>query len=144
MVTVKGIGGLESLMRDKKRKVRSAQSKAPSRAATFMKRFARKNAAHDSGETRQGIIKEKKKRGSYWVISDVTPKGSTGFKQNQWQDRRRPHRSVRMFWNRNKKTVYGDGTHRTTGTPGFFTLTAKVGRKKFKNLAIKEIRNALG
>jgi hypothetical protein len=143
MATVRGIKAYKQLMAKRADNLRRAQGRSASQAATFIQATAIKLAPMKTGETIANIRKRKlKSRGHYQVSSGVMPKGRTGFLQNFWANRTAPHRMPRMYWNRWQKTLYGDGSHRTTGQPGFFHLAALRGRQKFRNLAIKETRKA--
>jgi len=101
--------------------------------ATFVKATAVSLAPLDTGETIRGI-KTGRKSGRYFVVSDVVPKGVTRFKQNMWTNRRAPHRTIHPFWNSGLPTVYGDGSHNTTGTPRWFHFATLRGSAKRKQL----------
>ena len=100
-----------------------------------------------TGETFSGIKKKKRKEG-YEVASKVRRKGKTGFMQNFWSNRQAPHRTPRVFWNRDangklQKTLYGDGSHRITGTPRWFHFATLRTRKEFLRITRKRLITAL-
>lgn len=146
----------ESLQRAMSAKARELRvrvvEQTPSNAATYIQAVAVTLAPIDTGETVSNITKNKVGTGHYQVISQVRPKGRTGFMQNFWANRTPPFRAVRMIgWprNRGKKegdvspTVYGDQTHLITGMPGFFYRASHLGQKRFRDLAISNVQRAL-
>ena len=108
-----------------------------------MNKKARQFAPRKTGETMRGIRRKKIKTNTYSVQSYVRPKGSSGFMQNFWANRTPPHHRPSMSWNRNRPTVYGDGSHRTTGIPMFFSVATKLTQSRFKKLSVNETRKIL-
>lgn len=153
MVTLRSFFDLQKAMRAKSNKLKkTVMTQIPSNAATYTHAVAQAHAPRQRNETFAGITKSRVKAGHYRVESVVTPKGRTGFMQNFWANRTPPFRSVRMIgWpryrgmdiNKVPGTIYGDGSHNFSGTPGFFDLAATEGRKKFNKLMINGVRTAL-
>lgn len=108
-------------------------------AAKFDRNLARNLAPKKSGETRAGIIAVRLTPTHYQVISDVTPKGKSGFKQNMWANRSSPFVRPRMYWNKWRPTMYGDGSHQITGMPGFFDEAGVQTKFAFADLTIREL-----
>ena len=97
--------------------VASAKSMAP------MGRPHPKFPKYTPGNLRKGIRWTRTKKGEVQVVSRVPGK----FKYQFWVDNREPHETVKMVWNGRSATRYGDGSHHTTGMPGYWTKsTAKT------------------
>lgn len=109
------------------------------RAGNFMIRNAIALAARKTGATINGIRGRPDGKNRFLVTSFV----HGFFKQNLWANQTPPFLDPKMFWNQNKPTVYGDGSHRTTGTPGFFNVAGVRTRKKFKDVSVKEFRKIM-
>lgn len=120
------------------KKLKASSMKTALEAATFMVARTKQLAPVHSGETRRNVRKRRNKNG--YLISNYV-QGS--FKQNLWANRTAPYRSVRMYWNGGRPTVYGDGSHRITGTPRFFHFATLHTRKKLQQLAKRNIRKVL-
>lgn len=121
----------------KKAGIRTSQE-----AANLTKAIAKRLAPKKTGETIRGI-KVRKRKKDYIVESWVRPKGRTGFRQNFWTNQTAPHRRPKMYWNKGKQTLYGDGSHRTTGTPRWFHFATLRAREKFPKIAQARTRAAL-
>lgn len=140
------IGAFRARQNIRASKVRKLPVKTASEAATFMQRTARLLAPRDSGEVRRGIKKTGPHgRGKYRVVSDVP--GS--FKQNLWANQTAPFRTLHFRGTgsgmaaRTEDVVYGDGTHRITGTPRFWHFATVRTRAKFVSLARANLKSAL-
>ena len=115
-------------------------------AAKLMVNRSRQLAPRHTGETIRGIRRRKikaKDGSAYQVESRVQGKGVSGFRQNMWTNRTQPHHRPRMWWNNNRPTIYGDGSHRTTGTPGWWNIATNIVVVKFPKMAITNTRKAL-
>ena len=143
MATFRSVKEYQAVMAKRAKRLRKESIKTASKTASLMQAEAIRLAPRKTGETIRGITKKKKKEANYIVMSDVTPKGQSRFKQNLWANQTAPHRSVRMWWGGGRKVIYGDGSHRTTGTPRFFHFATLRTKPKFSKLARKNIRNAL-
>jgi len=122
--------------------LRKDKTRTPSKTATFLQATAIKLAGVSSGETIRGIKKNKIKSG-YQVVSRVSAKGNKGFRQNLWMNQTAPHRTIIPRWSKGKKIVYGDGSHRITGTPRFFHLATLRARTKMMNIAKLNTKKSL-
>jgi len=120
------------------RNLRKASVKTTSQAARLLVAEAKRRAPRKTGDTIRGIRSRKTKNGH--VVESWVP---GRFKQNLWANRSPPFGAPRMVWNNRKPTVYGDGSHHTTGTPGFFTVATNVVRKRFPKIANRNTRKAL-
>lgn len=118
-------------------------SKGVSRTAKFMLREAIKRAPRRTGETIKGLQAKKVRDNEWQVVSSVRPKGTTGFRQNMWTNRSPPYDRPRMYWNKNRMTMYGDGSHRITGTPGWFTISALLTARRFPKFTQGEVRRVI-
>jgi len=112
-------------------------------AAIEMRKTAKRLAPRRTGETVRGIRFKKKKDKRYEVTSKVIPKGRSRFMQNFWANQSEPWLAARMFWNENQPTIYSDGSHRTTGTPGFFNAATAITRQKFIKISRRNNLRAL-
>ncbi len=107
-------------------------------SAEFLKLNAKRLAPKKSGQTIRGIRKRRRKTG---YIVESTVNGS--FKQNMWANQSAPFRRPRMRWNMDRPTLYGDGSHMTTGTPRFFHFATLRSRKVLLNTTRKNTLKAL-
>lgn len=134
------------VLRNRAKRLKNVSSVA--RAATFMMQRASIMAPHSSGETLQSIRRKRITNNQYQVQSKVSGKPYSGgkFYQNLWANMTpgsHQSRTPKMWWNKHKPTLYGSGPFIWTGTPGFFDIAAKMTRKKFKDLVIKELHNII-
>lgn len=127
-------------------KIKTMKRGTPRILASYTKGLSRKiksKAPHRTGETKSGIkwnlINSTRSR----IVSEVSGKGSTGFRQNMWANRTPPHNQPKMFWNNKKPTVYGDGSHVTSGLPGFFDITVFRNKNKFAEAFIKHMQTSM-
>lgn len=127
-------------------KIKRVKPQSELQGATFMVLTAKMFAPRVTGETIQGIRKRSVSNG-YIVESRVREKVSmlTGakFRQNLWVNQTAPFRSPHMQWNKSKATVYGDGSHATTGLPRFWHFATLKTRINFNRLVIINTRKAL-
>lgn len=145
----------QKLWKARAKAIVKAGNKASASAAHYMEASARAHAPQKTGALRAGI--HARKDGKSWRVTSTVP---GGFKYNFWIDQRAPYRTLHMWWNhgtgvrfagrkglvtsvRGAPTVYGDGSHRTTGTPGFFRYAARRTSERFKKVAVQEVRKAL-
>lgn len=141
MAKFKSVKEVKKAYRDRANKLKNLKS--PATASRLIHKIQRQSAPKKTGETIRNHIRRKLNKNSYIIISDVTPKGRTGFKQNMWSNRSAPHMAPKMWWNNNKPTVYGTGPATYTGLPGWFSLGAEQGKKIFKDLTVKEVRQVI-
>ena len=137
---------VQELRRAYDAKAKALERGTPRMLASFTKGLTRKiksKAPYGTGETKSGIrwnlINSNKSR----IVSQVSGKGSTGFRQNMWANRTPPHDSPQMRWNKPLPTVYGDGSHVTSGVPGFFDVTVFQNRTKFFKMYSTHVRTSL-
>lgn len=127
-----------NVLNKRKNRLKREGVRTSNQAAELIKTIAKRLAPRKSGETIRGI--RKRKRGNKWIVESWVP-GS--FKQNLWANRTVPFNRPKVIWNQRRPTRYGDGSHITTGTPGFFNIAVKQVRKKFGRLARKNTQKAL-
>ena len=125
-------------MKAKAESLRKMAVKSSHDAAVYMIRQARSRAPVHTGETIRGIRKRKKGKG-YIVVSRV----GGSFKHNLWANQTKPFRTVNMRWGQGRGVVYGDGSHRTTGTPRFFHIATNMTKRKFHELVRTNTGKAL-
>ena len=119
--------------------IRKSGERTSNDAAMFMKATATGMAPSKTGKLRRGITKRKQKEGSY-IVSSVVP---GDFPYNLWVNQMAPFRTIKSVWNGRQPTVYGDGSHRITGTPRFWHFATLRTRNMFPKLAKKNFDNAL-
>lgn len=112
--------------------------KSEAKAAKLMVAQSKSMAPRKTGATLKGI-KARKKKESFDVESWVAGQ----FKQNMWTNQTAPFRSPNMNWNERQPTVYGDGSHRTTGTPRWFHFAILRTRKEFPRFMRKNTLKTL-
>ena len=124
-----------------KRRVASkkAQNDTPEEAKSRFIILSKNRAPRKTGETIESIRGKKITDGQYRVKSLV--KGT--FKQNLWTNGTEPYDRPRMFWNNYRPTRYGDGSHRTTGMPGWWTKSAFDVAKQYNSIALKYVNKSL-
>jgi len=142
MATFTSIKEYRKTLAARERAIRKGTDRSKRQTAKLIVTTAKKLAPYKTGETIRGI-RARKRKDTMIVESVVSPKGTTGFMQNMWSNRTAPHRSVKMWWNGYKKTVYGDGSHRTTGTPRWFHFAVLRSRPKFFKYTVANHRRAL-
>lgn len=142
MVTVVGIDKYAMTLEQRGKLIKKAEKNSEKESSKFMMATARRLAPSRTGETIRGIRRRKVKDG-YNVTSRVRPKGRTGFRQNLWTNRSVPHDRPSMWWNGGRPTLYGDGSHRTTGNPGWWNIAVVKTRRKFLKATLANTRNAL-
>lgn len=118
--------------------IKKAGVKTGLQAANLLIKIAKFLAPRKTGATIRGIRKRKSREG--WTVESWV---SGRFKQNLWVNQTSPFGAPLMVWNNRKPTIYGDGTHRTTGTPRFFHLATMRTRKKYIKLARANTLKAL-
>lgn len=129
------------------KRIKTAGIKSSSEAGNFMIASAKGMVPRYTHETLQGIGKEKTKDG-YDVVSRVPAKGKTGFRQNLWTNQNVPYRTPHMYWNTDKDgnplpTLYGDGSHKTSGTPQWFHLATVRTKDEFPKIVRRNTTKAL-
>jgi|TARA_Y100000310_G_scaffold103241_1_gene101522 hypothetical protein len=120
------------------KKMRQAGIDSSGKASKLMIAEAKRLAPRKTGRLIKGIRRRKKKQG--WEVESWV---SGSFKYNFWINQQAPYRTVNMRWNEFKPTVYGDGTHRSTGTPRFFHFATLKARKDYLKLSKINTRKAL-
>lgn len=140
MATVRSVKEYQRLMKKRSNMLRKQNIKTASKTATFMQATAIKLAPRYTGQTIRGIKKKKTGKGANYAVESFVP-GT--FKQNLWANQTAPFRTIRPFWNQRRPTVYGDGTHFSSGTPRFFHFATLRARKKFQKLGRQNTRKAL-
>lgn len=136
---IRNLNAFRERMRLRSKRMLNAKIKSLDEASSFMAVNAKRLAPNKSGETISGIRKIKRSNDRYSVESTVP--GS--FKQNLWANQRAPYRRPKMWWNRRQPTLYGDGSHRITGTPRFFDRAAQLTQKKIKGIFVRNTKSAL-
>jgi len=116
---------------------------SPHKAAKYMELTAKQLAPRYTGETINGIRARRTNKVNWKVESTVLPKGKTGFRQNLWANQTAPFRSPRMYWNKNKPTLYGNGSHNISGLPRFFHFATLRTREKFLKITRESVENIL-
>jgi len=126
----------QKVWRARARELKRASNRSASTAAMFMRNTARGFAPMKSGRLRQGIIATPLKDQEWQVSSGV----SFSFPYHLWVNKTPPYKSPKMWWNGFHPTVYGDGTHRITGTPGYWTQAKIQTTRFFGNIARENVR----
>jgi len=139
----------QKVWRMRAKKLKQAANKSVFRAAMFMESTAKGMSPKKSGDLREGIHREKIKSNVYEVSSSVPG----DFPYQFWVNQTAPFRTLHFpkgGWN-NKSgdwiryfkpgtvAVYGDGSHRITGTPRFWHLATLRTSKLFVDIAKKNI-----
>jgi len=139
--TYKSLGAYRAALKKRANLIKKAGDKSLDASTRFMVNTAKRLAPKNTGQTIRGIRRRKNKKDEWYVESWVP--GKKGFKQNMWANKTDPFKQPKMWWNSGKPTRYGDGTHKTTGTPGFFSVAAGQTTKHFRKMTIKNTRKAL-
>ena len=113
------------------------------KAARTMIMNSTKLAPIYSGETIRGIRMGRRTKEGQEVISQVRGNPVTGFKQNLWANQTGEYLAPRMRWNKMQPTVYGSGSARWSGTPGFWSRAVFLTRREFINITRKDTEKAL-
>ena len=116
-----------------------AKQKTPQEAHSKFIVLAKNRVPIDTGETINNIRGFKLSPNKYRVMSTV----SGSFKQNLWTNRTRPFRRPRMRWNNGEETLYGDGSHRTTGQPQWWDKSILDISTEYGLIASRHVNNAL-
>ena len=110
------------------------------KTASKMRKTIKKLAPQNSGQTKQGIITRKFKKG-YRVISSVPGR----FKQNLFANRTKPYRTLSFgkknrFYKQGQTVTYGKAALsrsgkpiKFTGTPAFFDVGVRSEVPKYRN-----------
>lgn len=119
--------------------LRKAAKKSSRDAASFMVATAKGMSPLKTGALRTGIISKPIKDAEYEVSSSVAKE----FPYNLWVNQTAPFRTINAVWNGRNPTVYGDGTHRITGTPRFWHFATLRTYALFSRITRKNIQNVL-
>jgi len=125
-------------MRGMARQLRNAAKKSSRDAAQFMSRTAKGMAGYKKGGLRDGIISKPIKGAEYQVSSSVPG----NFPYNLWVNQTAPYRTIHPWWSK-AGAVYGDGTHRNTGTARFWHLATLRTQKLFGSVTRKNVQKIL-
>ena len=115
-------------------KLKKADKRSVKKATNFIFTTAKHIAPEWSGETRRGIRRRIKKGNVGIVESVVSKKGGSRFMQNFWVDEEHPWETAS---GRSYRSV------KKTGTPRFFKISARMGKKVFRKLLIKYVSHAM-
>ena len=131
----------KSVLPRRQRKLKNMKS--VQKAGNFMVRRAITLAPKKTGATISGIRGRPNGKNKY-IVESIVP---GPFYQNLWTNRTPGSRqsvAPKMWWNQDKPTVYGDGSHRITArTPGWFDVAVQFTRKKFKDITVKELHKIM-
>ena len=87
-------------------------------AARYLRMTAISLAPRKTGALIQGILWKKLGDTEYEVASSVPGP----FPYNLWVNQTAPFRTIHPWWAHGQSVVYGDGSHRNTGTPRYWYL----------------------
>lgn len=138
MPTFRSISAYRAEWRKRYKSLRRAKDKSELTTAKLVQSTAKVLAPVYTGATVEGIRVRKSPSG-YTVESWVPGI----FKQNMWANRTPPFDRPTMRWNKHKPTLYGDGSHRTSGTPRFFDIAVNQHKKSFRRIVRENTSKAL-
>jgi len=127
---------LRRLARDIKR----GGSRTAEASAKYMESTAKGVAPRKKGDLREGIVARPKGKGARW---EVTSSVKGPFPYQFWVNNQAPYRTLGMVWNQRRGTVYGDGSHTVTGTPGYWSYAFRRTALFAKRVGRKNMQKAL-
>lgn len=130
----------QKLWRRRAVQLKKAAKKSSRDAAMFMTRTARGMAPSKSGNLRLGISEPISIGNNAYEVMSTVP---GDFPYNLWVNQNAPYRSIEMKWNGFHPTVYGDGTHRQTGTARYWHFATLRTYNLFGKITRKNIQNVL-